>query len=71
MSWGTLASLTLAAIGVGEGGAVVAMRMKEMLHDLEQAFGSKEIAEIIGSMNRQKLILDQHADKYLQEGQPE
>ena len=44
MSWGTLASVTLAAIGVGEGGgaaAAASMKLKEMLEDIEKAMGER------------------------------
>jgi hypothetical protein len=40
-----------------------------MVEEYNAAFADSEIAEIIASMNRSKLILEQHADQYTGPGE--
>ena len=67
MSWGTVAKISLASVGIIDAGSAInvfASKFKEMLEDYNKAFADPEIAEIIAAINRGKLILEQHADIY-------
>ena len=64
-SWKMITNITLAAAGIGEAGAVggvLLLRFKDMLDDMNKGFNDRAVAEIISSLNRSTLILEQHAD---------